>query len=152
MGLRELESKASTARREERWADALSLYEDILALELGALDRAKCLANAMQMRDKLGDVSGAIWAAEQALEIVERYALYQTNEGAHLRGYVTGALARFRGEPLPPRPHGKLPLATFWYGVTFLAGLYWGISFKVAHSDLHLHFLCLQSFASVPLS
>lgn len=23
----------------------------------------------------------------------------------------------------------KLPLSTFWYGVTFLAGLYWGISF-----------------------
>jgi hypothetical protein len=23
----------------------------------------------------------------------------------------------------------KLPLATFWYGVTFFAGLYWGISF-----------------------
>jgi hypothetical protein len=24
----------------------------------------------------------------------------------------------------------KLPLSTFWYGVTFFAGLYWGISFR----------------------
>jgi hypothetical protein len=24
----------------------------------------------------------------------------------------------------------KLPLKTFWYGVTFFAGLYWGISFR----------------------
>lgn len=119
----ELAQQASSARESRNWHEAAECYEKMLALELTQFDRAKMLANLMQMQEKDGRIEKAIRSGEQALQLVQEYSLYQSMEGAHLRGFLTGALARLKGEPFPRRPIVPL-LSAYLLGA--LLGAYFG--------------------------
>ena len=95
-----LEALASSAREQKRWAEARQRYEQMLGLDLIPIDRAKMLANIMQMLSKEGKDQDAIRIGEDALSLLQEHPACDTNEGAVLRGFIRGALRRMRGEPL----------------------------------------------------
>jgi len=107
--MNELEAQASALREQKRWCEARKCYEEMITLGLGPMDEAKILANIMQMYEKEGNIEKAMEAGTRAFDIVQTYRLYETNEGAHLRGFIRGRLGRLRGEPFP----WHLPIAFF---------------------------------------
>lgn len=71
-----------------------------LILRYSALDRAKTLANLMQMYDKLGHKQKALNAGLGAMDLVASvYA--DSSEVLHLRGYVRGYVYRLQGRAAP---------------------------------------------------
>ncbi len=107
----ELEERAATHRRNEKWREARLCYEKMIRLGLPPLDEAKMLANIMQMYEKEGDTEAAINAGMQALELIQNYRLYETMEGVHLRGFLNGSLRRLRGQPFDWLPMATILLA-----------------------------------------
>ena len=92
----ELEAEASSLRSSERWEEAAFYYEKMLNLDLAIGDKAKTLANLMQMYERQQQYERAIYAAVVAYKIIQRHGLYRTNEGAHMRGAIRGFLMRIR--------------------------------------------------------
>jgi len=94
-----LEQQASEFRRWANWKEAQECYEQMLTdPSLGPLDRAKTLANRLQMQVKRGDRSGAIASGREALDLVATHQLYETKDGILVRGFVEGQLARLTGD------------------------------------------------------
>jgi len=95
-----LAARAHDFRESENWAGAARCYEEILDTPLPDLDRAKILANLMQMYDKLEDKQKALNAGLEALGLVANmYA--DSSEVLHLRGYVSGYVSRLQGRAAP---------------------------------------------------
>ena len=98
---KQLELEASGFRAIREWESARKCYEVILGHdELSPLDRAKTLANVMQMYEEEKDIVRAVYAGVMAYKIVQKHRLYRGTEGAHLRGYVRGSLNRLREQYL----------------------------------------------------
>jgi len=95
-----LAARAHDFQESENWGASARCYEGILDTPLSALDRAKILANLMQMYDKLGDKQKALNAGLGALDLVANvYA--DSSEVLHLRGYVRGYVYRLQGRAAP---------------------------------------------------
>lgn len=96
----QLATEAGVLRRQGHIAEARQRYEESLALELIPLNRAKILANIMQLHDQEGNPEQAEAMAWKAFDIIQEHDLASTMEGAHLRGYIRGYLMRLQGVPL----------------------------------------------------
>jgi tetratricopeptide (TPR) repeat protein len=96
----EIEGRGFDYLREERWSDARECFEEMLTLPLSPMCQAKVLENIMGTYDKEGMRDEAIRTGEKALDIIENHNLWHaSNDGAILRGRITGHLARLRREP-----------------------------------------------------
>jgi len=95
-----LAARAHDFRESEDWGGAAKCYEEILVTCFLPLDRAKTLANLMQMYDKLGDKQKALNAGLEALDFVAN-AYADSSEVLHLRGYVRGYVSRLQGRAAP---------------------------------------------------
>jgi tetratricopeptide (TPR) repeat protein len=83
----------------KRYPEAKAAFEELLTLALPSFDRARTLANLMQVCEEMGDAESAALRAEQALEIVERFNLAETtDDGAFMRGLLRGRIAKLRGQ------------------------------------------------------
>ena len=92
-----LAERAHVFQESENWGGAARCYEEILDAPLFALDRAKTLANLMQMYDKLGRKQEALSAGLGAMELIEASVSDDDSEVWHLRGYVRGYVDRLQG-------------------------------------------------------
>jgi hypothetical protein len=96
--IEQLQSDASRFRSEERWTLARSCYETILEGDLSPIERAKTLANLMQMYENDQDIERAVYVGAMSYKIIQNNRLFRHAEGAHLRGYLRGSLNRLREE------------------------------------------------------
>ena len=93
--------RASSFRDQEQWREAREAYQKAISKKLTPIDKAKMLANVMQMYEKEGNANAAIATGEQIIQEIQMNQLYHTNEGVHLRGFTNGSLRRLRGESFP---------------------------------------------------
>jgi tetratricopeptide (TPR) repeat protein len=95
-----LAARAHDFQESGDWGGAAKCYEEMLDAPLSALDRAKTLANLMQMYDKLGKKENALNAGLRAMELIG-IVPDDNSELWHLRGYVRGYVYRLQGRPGP---------------------------------------------------
>jgi hypothetical protein len=114
-----IESEGIQKTQVSDWPGARVLFAKSLTFEMPALRRAEILKNVAMTYYKEGNRSEAQNTSRQAVETLEKAGI-SSQRAEQLRRELLN-LETYAG--------GRLPLPTFWYGVTFLAGLYWGISF-----------------------
>jgi len=101
MNAKALAVRASGFQRSEDWGAAAKCYEEILDTPLSGLDRAKTLANLMQMYDKLERKQQALDAGLGAMELIGSVSADDNTDVLHLRGYVRGYVYRLQGRAAP---------------------------------------------------
>jgi hypothetical protein len=90
---RDLERRASSLQAQGRARDAIECYREILALDLTPINRAKMLANVMQLHQALGEEDEARAAGQRAIELIDAHRL-SSNEAVFLHGVITGRLGK----------------------------------------------------------
>ena len=111
------------------WSVAREYFEEALLHDMPALRQAKILRNIAGTYLKEGNREGVILTTEKAIAVLDSENISAPNLRNELKN-----LSTFSGS--------GLPLSTFWYGVVFIAGIYWGLSFvSGAPMDAKLVFL-----------
>jgi hypothetical protein len=96
----EIERRGFDFLDQERWGNARGCFQEMLELPMKPVRRVKVLMNIMGTYEKEGNIPAAIASAEQALDVIEDYNLYEATvfEGARLRGSLKGHLTRLGGK------------------------------------------------------
>ena len=100
------------------WPGARVLFEQALTFEMPALRRAHILKNVAGTYWKERNSPAAAATAQRAIEVLNSAGV----------GGVEAEKLRNELHNICTFTSGKLPVSKFWYGVVFLAGLYWGVS------------------------
>ena len=93
----DLEERGFNYLKQGQWSEARSCFERMLSLPIAPLRRVKVLKNIMLSYEKDGMREKAVAIGEEAFRLIETNRLSETMEGARLRGYINGRIARLSG-------------------------------------------------------
>ncbi len=149
----DVESRGVELAKQGQYAEARSMFQEILTTKAAPLHRAQVLRNIMLTYEREGNKTAAI---ETCNEILEVPGLCETTEGVYLHGQITGHVRRLQGRSVRTSHSVSAVFAAYTAGASIGAvlgskaqGVGYTILGRAVNQDLRYGGACLGAVLGV---